>query len=501
MPKSPDPSSRTRRISPRLLAIGALVLVASALIGQLAGPERHRLSAARSGDAALADRVIRALGNTDGLRSLVVAEVTPGTVTWAGMGDVGAAPGAAPEASTIYELGSITKTFTGALLALAIERGEVRADDLLATHLPELAGTAAGQVSLGSLAQHRSGLPRLGATASGQVLVAALRNANPYATTTTAQLISDAKLAPVSPGQPPTYSNFAVSLLGVALARAAGVPDYTTLFLDRIAGPLGMSDTRLSATTAQVPAAASPGFHVNGLRAPRWSGEGYLPSGSSTFTTLRDLSRWAQSQLVGGAGANAQRATDELAEDRIGWGWITSAVAAQADHPARTMIWHNGGTAGFAALLALDPDARKAVIVMGNSDASLDGLGPALLFDLPGPRAIDPMTVGGAWFVIAVAAWLTVSAQLGVRGDQAKAQVVSGLIAAGFGLLLAWRSGPWFAVGGWVWGLLLAPALAALAISVVTWRARPWWPPRHAWLSVVGLLVNVSLVAAMLWLY
>lgn len=152
-----------RRPSARLSWLILLLSLVTGLgVGFLAGPERQRLGAATSGDAELAGRVRNAVGDGAGLRSLVAAEVTADWVRWAGLGDArdGRPPGEPPTDQTRYELGSITKTFTAALFADAIERREVRAEDGLARHLPELRDTPAGAVTLGSLAQHRSGCLR-----------------------------------------------------------------------------------------------------------------------------------------------------------------------------------------------------------------------------------------------------------------------------------------------------------------------------------------------------
>ncbi len=305
MPDTAPADAKRRDTTPvirRRAAVVALVTLASVAAGWLIGPQRNDLGSARSGDAALAARVSATLTGTDGVRALAVAEVTRDTVTWAGLGNAttGREPGAAPTASSRFELGSITKTFTGALLAMAIERGEVRAEDALAARVPELVGTPAGGVTLGALAQHSSGLPRLGHTANGAALVAALTNANPYASTTTQRLLEDASRATVDAEQPPTYSNLGVALLGTALTRAADAPDYATLLAERLTGPLGMVNTSVAASADDVPRDAVPGFHANGRLAPRWEGEGYLPAGSATFTTLADQAAWAQNQLRGG---------------------------------------------------------------------------------------------------------------------------------------------------------------------------------------------------------
>ncbi len=279
-----------------------LGLAAGAGLGALIGPERQQLGAVHAGDAELGARVRTVVGEGAGLRSVVVAEVTESSVRWAGLGTTtdGRRPGTPRTDQTAYELGSITKTFTGALLADAVERRELRAEDTLATHLPELRGTAAGRVSLASLAQHRSGLPPLGGTAQAAGWRVVL-NENPYATSSTETLIADAAVAPVTTNQRYAYSNFGVALLGTALVRAAGARDYPSLVVERITRPLRMDRTTIAAGDGDIPATAVRGFAANGLGQRRWTGTGYLPAGSSTFTTVTDLARYAQAQLSGKA--------------------------------------------------------------------------------------------------------------------------------------------------------------------------------------------------------
>ncbi len=475
-----------------------LVLLVSLVLGMgaglLAGPERQHLGEVSSGDRELGQHVRTLVEDGAGLRSVVVAEVTPASIRWAGLGNAGEGrrPGVAPTERSAYELGSIGKTFTGALFADAIERREVRAEDTLDAHLPELRGTAAGGVTLASLAQHRSGLPRLGETAQA-ALASVVLNENPYVSSTTERLIADAAAAPVETGQPPTYSNLGVALLGTALVRATGVPDYQTLVAQRITGPLGMTHTTLAATDADVPEDAVPGFVANGLRAPRWTGTGYLPTGSSTFATIDDLAVWAQAQLTGRApGAAALEPTADLEGDtRIGWVWLTTPGP-----DGRTDTWHNGGTAGFRSILVLDRAAGKAVVAMGNSSTELDALGASLLHGTPLPSAEQPFVVRALAAVPVVLVLLLgiVALRRAIR-EQALIPVIAALLAAVFGLLLLWTSGPWTAVGGWLWGLALAPVLAAAAILAMRSRGLRLVPERRAWLAWINLAIGAALVA------
>ena len=219
-----------RRPTRAILAVIGVAAVVGVALGAAIGPQQQTVSASTAGDEALADRIRSLPGSLDSFRALSVAEIGPDGAVFAGLGDADPSHPGAPTADTVFELGSITKTFTGALFADAIERGEVSADDQLAEHLPDLEGTAAGEVTLASLSQHSSGLPGLGATAEAEALSGVLLNENPYATTTTEQLIADAAVAPVDPDQGSVYSNFAVSLLGTALVEAADADDYAVSY-------------------------------------------------------------------------------------------------------------------------------------------------------------------------------------------------------------------------------------------------------------------------------
>ena len=76
------------------------------------------------------------------------------------------APGGtvAPDADTVFEIGSITKVFTSLVLADMVVRGEVRLDDPVAKFLPKtvrVPGRDGREITLLDLSNQVSGLPRL----------------------------------------------------------------------------------------------------------------------------------------------------------------------------------------------------------------------------------------------------------------------------------------------------------------------------------------------------
>jgi CubicO group peptidase (beta-lactamase class C family) len=125
--------------------------------------------------------------------------------------------GKAPDGDTVYEIGSMTKTFTATLLAKAVVAGRVTLDTPVAQLLPDFKVPSRGgkQITLGAIATQHSGLPRLPSNL--------LRNdpSNPYADYDAVKL--KAFLAgyelPRDPGAAYEYSNLGFGLLGYALAQ------------------------------------------------------------------------------------------------------------------------------------------------------------------------------------------------------------------------------------------------------------------------------------------
>ena len=230
---------------------GALL---GALLALLLGPHAPVLGEP-VGDPALAHDAEEILGNPVGYGAVSVVRIRDGQPAWAGF----PAEGQTIDQHTRFEFGSITKTFTGLLLADAVERGEVRLDDPLEKHLPELAGKPAGGALLEELASHRSGLPGMADDSWGRTIPEDLAGTElTIFQTTTADLLSQTRTLEVTNRGIFAYSNLGVSLLGHALARVGGAPDWETYVTSRLLGPLGMTETLFIPPGARDPELSEP---------------------------------------------------------------------------------------------------------------------------------------------------------------------------------------------------------------------------------------------------
>ena len=144
---------------------------------------------------------------------------------------------------TLFEIGSVTKTFTGLLLQDMVERGQMKLDDPVAKYLPttvKMPTRNGKEITLLQLATHTSGLPcmpdyidpKRADDQDADFTVEKL-----YAFLSGYQLTRD-------PGAKWEYSNLGMGLLGHVIALKAGT-DYESLVVERICRPLKMDSTRI----------------------------------------------------------------------------------------------------------------------------------------------------------------------------------------------------------------------------------------------------------------
>ncbi len=324
------------------------------------------------------DRVAQAAGDrvaAGEFPALVIATVRDGKFEIAGFR--ASADGKLPTGDTVFEIGSVTKTFTGLLLAEAVQSGQVSLDDPLAKLLADFTLPTRGgkQITLGDLADQHSGLPRLPAN------MQPADPADPYADYDSVSLrmfLGTYKL-PRDPGAEYEYSNLGEGILGYALAATARTT-YGDVLRQRVLAPLGMNDTGVALTDA-MRAHLAPGHDADGKPVKNWNFD-VLAGAGAIKSTANDMLRYLranmgldQTALLPAMRLAQTPRADMDAVDRVGLAWITRAT------PQGRIVWHNGMTAGYASFLGFTADGSRGVVVLANEAASVDDLGFAALDD------------------------------------------------------------------------------------------------------------------------
>lgn len=280
-----------------------------------------------------------------------------------------AEPADAKPESLLFEIGSITKTFTGLLLAQAVVEGKVKLDTTVAELLAPQATFAdprIGAITLEQLSTHTSGLPRLpDNTAAGMAAE------DPYARYDAKLLLAYLSTAKLE-GQPPyraSYSNLGVGLLGHLLSRAYGRP-WEALIVEKICLPLGMNETRMDITASKL-TLATP--YAGKKKVKPWTFDTMAGAGALR-STAADIMRYGDAILhpertpLKDAFAIALKPHAEWPSNSgdIGLGFIIAA------EEGRIRYEHGGGTGGYRTLLQVIPATETVRVVLINN-ASEDG--------------------------------------------------------------------------------------------------------------------------------
>ncbi|MHC4971867.1 MAG: serine hydrolase domain-containing protein [Planctomycetota bacterium] len=278
---------------------------------------------------------------------------------------------AKPNADTVYEIGSVSKVFTGVLLAILIGDGTVRLDQPVQELLPDSVKVPAfdgRRITLLDLTTHTAALPRMPTNFAPADLT------NPYADYSVERMyafVSAWKL-PYAPGRKYLYSNLGAGFLGHALARRVK-KSYEELLVARIAVPLGMKSTRITLTDEMRRRLAAP--HDRSLRPaynwdiPTLAGAGGIRS------TARDMLAFLRANLspkhaLAGPLAMARK-VHFTGPPGLGFGWHVGRGGSR---------WHNGQTGGYHAFAALDAKRKRAVVILSNTANHVpDDLGRKLL--------------------------------------------------------------------------------------------------------------------------
>jgi CubicO group peptidase (beta-lactamase class C family) len=285
---------------------------------------------------------------------------------------------AAPDGTTLFEIGPVTKIYTSLLLADAVQRREVDLDTPIAELLPPGVTVPTRDkvvITLKHLALHSAGLPRLPPS------FARSGDANPYATYGEDALYRDliGTELEATPGTQVTYSSFGGGLLGFALGKKLG-GGYAKVLAERVLRPLELKDTFVGVPAA-LEARRAVGTTDDLAKAAPWTFDA-LAGAAALVSTAHDQLRLIGAELDAAAGSalalrRAMKLTQEPQLDRTGdnesLGWMIDSAGR---------YWHNGGTGGYHAFVGFDPKAKRGVVVLASTATSLVDRLPDALYQI-----------------------------------------------------------------------------------------------------------------------
>jgi D-alanyl-D-alanine carboxypeptidase len=297
-----------------------------------------------------------------------VAVVKDGKVVLAkGYGLASVELGVPATADTVYQLASVTKTFTATAIMLLARDGKLSLDDKITERLPDLPEAWKG-VTVRHLLSHTSGIKSY--TSVKDFHKSTRKDFAPH------EILGLVAKEPLEfrPGEKWDYSNTGYFLLGMLIEKTAGKP-YGEFMAERVFQPLEMTRTRANDLRAIVPNRAQ-GYEWDGkdLRNGEYVSPSQPYAAGMLLSSVNDLVKWD-------AALSGHTLLDEKSLERMwtptrlsdgseagyGCGWEISKVNGHR------RVSHGGGIKGFSTEFARFPDDRLTVIVLTNAEGGHAG--------------------------------------------------------------------------------------------------------------------------------
>ncbi|WP_317618111.1 serine hydrolase domain-containing protein [Pedobacter sp. AK017] len=276
----------------------------------------------------------------------------------------------------MFEIGSVTKTFTSLLLAKEVVAGRMKLDDPINFYLPDdIPGlTYQGHpITLKQLANHTSGFPRLPAN----IFKGKVDPQDPYKHYLADSLYAFLKhyKPSVMPGTVFSYSNYGAGVLGTLLERKQQ-HSFEQLIVTEICKPLGMDHTTVS-LNGPAQKNFAQGYNEKGQPTAPWDLASLKGSGAIR-STLNDMIIYTRVQL--GINSPLKKAvllshqpTFKGKEQSMGLGWRISTTGKS------TYLHHSGGTGGFRSFVGFNPAKQFGVVILSNAAEEVSAIGEAFL--------------------------------------------------------------------------------------------------------------------------
>jgi len=262
------------------------------------------------------------------------------------------------DTTTRFPIASVTKTFTAALVLKLAQQGRLRTDELICKHLDPCPEHWQA-ITVHHLLTHTAGITDYARAPDFLQKVRQRR--------TLSGLVAEFRDLPLefAPGARYSYSNSGYILLGVILEKLGGKP-YERLLEEEIFVPLGMRDSGLESNSAVIARRAS-GYRPDGkvFANADYVDASWLFSAGAIYSTLDDLLKWDRALRSGAVLPRAQ--VDQMwsaTHGAYGYGWQLLAPSPQTH--GRRMVFHAGGTTGYASDLLIYPDDDVTIVLLAN---------------------------------------------------------------------------------------------------------------------------------------
>ena len=306
--------------------------------------------------------------------------------------------------TTRFQIGSLTKQFTAALILELAQQSRIDLDATLSAYLPNYRRDVADTVTIRQLLGHSAGVPDF--VRRPDIMQIVQQPATPKEVVS--NYCSDS--LEFAPGTQFKYSNCGYLILGALYEQVTG--EIYADGLGRLTARAGLTDTGIGGPRAIVPRLATAYVVENGqpIKAPYidWS---IAFSSGGVYSTVRDLWRWRKELVAGRVfGVGAAKELFAIRPFGYSFGWhvgrtsqeqlrifLTSDYDAQLTTNTGNLLLasHSGDLPGFHSCMTMFLDNTWTVILLDNHDSkSLPNLAAEIINAVLTPTPEARSTIG-----------------------------------------------------------------------------------------------------------
>jgi CubicO group peptidase (beta-lactamase class C family) len=251
--------------------------------------------------------------------------------------------------ATRYRVGSITKTFTAAMIFQFVEEGKLKLSDTLDKFFPQIPD--AGKITIAHILAHRSGIHDFIQEPDFRAW-----SLNPRTKDETLAFIARGK-PDFEPGEKRSYNNAAYVLLGFIVEKLAGKP-YQDHLKKRITGKLGLKDTYAGTGKTDVSKKESFSYSYAGDWKQHEEMDLSVTGGAGAIiSTPSDLVKFFQALFDGKL----------ISQENVNQMMKNGMAMTEQKLGGKTIYGNQGGTDGFSSTVVYLPEEKLAVAYSANA--------------------------------------------------------------------------------------------------------------------------------------
>lgn len=268
--------------------------------------------------------------------------------------------------TTVFDLASVSKQFTGFAISTLIQEGKISPDDDIHKYLPDVPQFGK-TITIRHLIHHTSGLRDWPAT----LHAAGWRWDESFSYEDIMRMVKQQRELDFEPGSQYSYSNTGYNLLAAIVAKVSGIP-FPEWIDAHIFKPLNMQASLVQSDYSMVISHVASSYYANDNKYFKSNDALTALGSSSIFSTAEDLAKWVihfQQALEQKDPVYLRMIETDTLNNKQKIDYAYGLEVSQ--HNGITNIAHDGGWAGFRTIISNFPDQKLAVILLSN-DGNFD---------------------------------------------------------------------------------------------------------------------------------